>query len=296
MGQAASLTHDKFIMRIIHDEINKPSDASDVDTPRGESAKNEVQRLRGMIHSRKLGEDAVSELKESFDVFDKDGSGEIDARELGHLIKNLGLQRTKEQLHEMILKVDEDDSGEISFAEFCEMLGLKIARPEDKEDIEIGYDEPYGTVMFSQVEDRFFYKEGDIDDLIIIAAANAAQRAADKAAEQQMLMFRKTFDEFDSDGSGEIDVPELQQMVKAVGLERTEEELTKMVMEVDDDGSGEIGFDEFCVLVRQMLEQDGGNLMAVMDGSKRKEMELLAQRKRDSGALIMWSALSRNEE
>jgi hypothetical protein len=28
--------------------------------------------------------------------------------------------------------------------------------------------------------------------------------------------------------------------------------------------------------------------MAVMDGSKKAEMELLKQRERDSGALIMW--------
>ena len=288
MGAAASLTHDQMIMRVIHDEIKLPLDASDVDTPRGESVKSEVQRLRGLIHSRKLGEDAVAELKEQFDVFDADGSGEIDARELGQLIKNLGLIRTKKQIHEMILKVDEDDSGEISFEEFCEMLGVKIAKPEDKVDLEIGYDEPYGTVMFSQVELRFFYKEGDIDDLIIIAAANAQQRAAEKAAEQQMEMFQQTFNEFDKDGSGEIDASELMLMIKHIGLERTEEQCYRMVMEVDDDASGEIGFEEFVVLVKKMLSEDGGaDLMAVMDGSKRKELELMAIRKRDSGARIM---------
>ena len=34
MGAAASLTNDRFIMRILFGEIQRPLDASDVDTPR----------------------------------------------------------------------------------------------------------------------------------------------------------------------------------------------------------------------------------------------------------------------
>ena len=92
MGQAASLTvPDKLIMRVCHDEILRPLDGADVDTPRGERAKQEVRRLRGMIEQRVLGEEAEAELREQFDRFDKDGSGEIDEKELGRLIKAIGL-------------------------------------------------------------------------------------------------------------------------------------------------------------------------------------------------------------
>ena len=86
MGAASSVTADRLIMRVVHDEIERPLDAADVDTPRGESAKQEVRRLRGMIEERTLGEDA-RELKKSFDAFDADGSGEIDAEELGELVR-----------------------------------------------------------------------------------------------------------------------------------------------------------------------------------------------------------------
>ena len=289
MGQAASLTHDRFIMRILHDEIKRPLDGSDVSTPRGETAKAEVQRLRGMIASRKLGEEAAEELKKDFDDYDADGSGEIDVHELGALIRQLGLHRTKEQLHTMVCKVDEDGSGEIDFPEFCEMLGIKISGPEDLEDIEIGYDKPYGTVMFSQQEDRFFYKEGDIDDLVIIAAAKAKERAAEEAAETRRTMFKKAFDEFDEDGSGEIDLKELATLVNELGLHRTDEELKTLMSAVDEDASGEVGFEELVEMMEQMMKEDAsGDMMAVMDGSKKAEMELLQQRERDSGALIMW--------
>ena len=56
--------------------------------------------------------------------------------------------------------------------------------------------------------------------------------------------FRKAFDEFDADGSGEIDVHELGTLIKEIGVECSEEDLRGLVDEVDDDGSGEIGFDE----------------------------------------------------
>ena len=70
MGAATSLTRDKFIMRIIHDEISRPLDGADVDTPRGDTAKHEVHRLRGLIGSRALGEEAAVELKLAFDEYD----------------------------------------------------------------------------------------------------------------------------------------------------------------------------------------------------------------------------------
>ena len=288
MGAASSVTADRLIMRVVHDEIERPLDAADVDTPRGESAKQEVRRLRGMIEERTLGEDAAEELKKSFDAFDADGSGEIDSEELGELVRQLGLVRTDEQLQEMVRSVDADGSGEIDFEEFCTMLGVKIKGPESLKDIEIGRDEPYGTVMFSEREERFFYKEGDIDDLIAAASAKAAESTL---SPDQKEMFREAFDRFDLDGSGEIDAGELYALTKELGLSRTEAELQRMVDEVDEDGSGEIDFKEFCVMMAEiMMEDTGGDVLAGLNGSKRRAMEERAQRKKDSGALIMWSA------
>jgi Ca2+-binding EF-hand superfamily protein len=209
---------------------------------------------------------------------------------IGSLIKKLGLRRTKVQLQEMLGKVDDDGSGEISFEEFCEMLGLKIQSPEDLEDIEIGYDKPYGTVMFSQQEERFFYKEGDIDDLILIAKAKEQERRAEEAAAARKTMFKKAFEDFDEDNSGEIDAFELALLVKELGLNKSEEELRILMGEVDEDNSGQVGFDEFVDMVEKMLREDNdGQMMAVMDGSKKAEIELKKQRERDSGALIMWN-------
>ena len=171
MGAATSLHRDKMIMRCIHDEITRPLDASDIDTPRGETAKHEVHRLRGLIGSRALGEEAAVELKVAFDEYDTDGSGEVGVEELGRIIKKLGLKRSKQQVQAMVDKVDADGSGEVDFVEYCALLGVTIRGPDDLKDIECCYDKPYGTVMFSEKENRFFYLEGDIDDLIAESAS-----------------------------------------------------------------------------------------------------------------------------
>ena len=92
------------------------------------------------------------------------------------------------------------------------------------------------------------------------------------------------------DGSGEIDCHELNHLIKDLGLVRTEQEIADMVVLVDEDGSGEIDFDEFTVMLAEILMEDGGpEMMALMSGSKKRQMEIKNQRKKDSGALIMWN-------
>ena len=287
MGAASSLNRDKMIMRCIHDEITRPLDASDIDTPRGETAKHEVHRLRGLIGSRALGEEAAVELKVAFDEYDTDGSGEVGVEELGRIIQKLGLKRSKQQVQAMVDKVDADGSGEVDFVEYCALLGVTIRGPDDLKDIECCYDKPYGTVMFSEKENRFFYLEGDIDDLIAAAAEKAAKSTL---SEEQLKSFKKAFDEFDLDGSGEIDASELNHLIKDLGLVRTPEEIDAMVLEVDEDESGEINFEEFTIMLAEIMMEDAGpEMIALMGGSKRRQMELKAQKKKDSGANIQWS-------
>lgn len=287
MGATSSITKDQLIMRIIHDEISRPLDGSDIDTPRGESAKSELIRLHHLLSSRTMGEDQEEELKRSFDEIDVDGGGELDADELSQLIHNLGLIRSKKEIEDMIASVDQDGSGTIDFPEFCSLLGVSVKGPEAMKDIEIGFDKPYGTVMFSQKENRFFYKEGDIDDLIEAAAARAAENSL---SDEMRNNFQKVFNEFDADNGGTIDTDELTDIMNSLNMPRTRQEIEEMVSLVDEDNSGEIDFDEFCVMMAtKLIEEAGGDISALMSGSKKKQYEEMEQRKKDSGAKILWS-------
>ncbi|RUP42862.1 calmodulin [Jimgerdemannia flammicorona] len=55
-----------------------------------------------------LTEDQISEFKEAFKVFDKDGNGFISAAELRHVMTSLGKTLSDEEVDEMIRKADVD--------------------------------------------------------------------------------------------------------------------------------------------------------------------------------------------
>jgi len=58
------------------------------------------------------------ELVNAFKIFDKDKSGSIDAIEMQELMKKLGFTMSPLEAHELIAEADDDDSGEVSYAEF----------------------------------------------------------------------------------------------------------------------------------------------------------------------------------
>ncbi|TKY54823.1 Calmodulin protein 4 [Spatholobus suberectus] len=69
-------------------------------------------------------EEEVNNLKEAFDVFDKDNDGLISVEELALVLTSLGLRegRKIEECKEMIKKVDMDGDGMVNFNEFKRMM------------------------------------------------------------------------------------------------------------------------------------------------------------------------------
>ncbi|CAD7926472.1 unnamed protein product [Amoebophrya sp. A120] len=69
-----------------------------------------------------LTNDQIRMYRRTFEVADADGSGFIDMRELMALFKRLGMAHTPEQVQDELRKVDADNSGELSFDEFCVLM------------------------------------------------------------------------------------------------------------------------------------------------------------------------------
>ena len=66
------------------------------------------------------------EIDDAFKLFDKDGSGNIDFYELRDAMRALGLQMTKEEVKEMMLKIDQDNNGFIDQDEFRVLMTEKL--------------------------------------------------------------------------------------------------------------------------------------------------------------------------
>ncbi|XP_052103934.1 neo-calmodulin-like isoform X1 [Mytilus californianus] len=63
----------------------------------------------------------VSDFKEVFELFDKDGDGTITIKELDTVMRSLGQNPTENEVKEMVQKVDKDGNGTIEFPEFLQM-------------------------------------------------------------------------------------------------------------------------------------------------------------------------------
>ncbi|KAG9154747.1 hypothetical protein Leryth_014244 [Lithospermum erythrorhizon] len=68
-------------------------------------------------------EPKMEEVKEAFDVFDENGDGFIDAKELKMMIRKLGFgEASEEECRRMIKTFDYDRDGKISVGEFVKLL------------------------------------------------------------------------------------------------------------------------------------------------------------------------------
>ena len=83
-----------------------------------------------------LTDDEVEELRRAFDLFDTDGGGTIDPKELRAAMRSLGLETKNQTVYQMIQDIDKDSKGEIDFDEFLDLMTSKLAGSDTEEDIQ----------------------------------------------------------------------------------------------------------------------------------------------------------------
>ena len=82
-----------------------------------------------------LTEEEILEIKEAFDLFDTDGSGTIDPKELRAAMQSLGFEAKNQTIFQMISDLDKNKSGSIDFEEFLDIMTARMSDKDTREDI-----------------------------------------------------------------------------------------------------------------------------------------------------------------
>ncbi|KAF9125231.1 phospholipid scramblase 1 [Mortierella sp. 14UC] len=80
-----------------------------------------------MSANTNLSEEQLAALKESFDTFDKNGDGAINASELRSLLRIVGEKFHSKHISETMLEFDTNNDDHIDFKEFL-VLANKIVK------------------------------------------------------------------------------------------------------------------------------------------------------------------------
>ena len=68
-------------------------------------------------------------------MFDVDNDKNISVKELSTIMRSLGQNPTEEEVNQMIKDADEDESGEIDFYEFCNLMAKRIKETDHDEEL-----------------------------------------------------------------------------------------------------------------------------------------------------------------
>ena len=115
------------------------------------------KRVRRIIKQKKiLTCEEVKEIKDAFDLFDKDGSESIDVGELKDAMKALGIHLDKTQVKKLMEKADKDGSGSIDLDEFTSLMAEKIHGRDTKDELKKAFwmydDDEGGTIGFDNLK------------------------------------------------------------------------------------------------------------------------------------------------
>ena len=87
-----------------------------------------------------LTQNEIEELRQAFDLFDTNGNGKIDVKELRSAMQSLGFDTKNPTIYQMIQDIDKSSATEVNFDEFLNLMTSRLAGSDTKEDIQKIFD------------------------------------------------------------------------------------------------------------------------------------------------------------
>ncbi|OEL20224.1 putative calcium-binding protein CML28 [Dichanthelium oligosanthes] len=151
-----------------------------------------------------------SELRRVFQMFDKDGDGQITKKELGESFRNLGIYIPDDELDATMGKIDANGDGCVDVEEFGmlyrSIVGEGQGADADKRDEEEDMREAFN--VFDQNGDGYITVE-ELRSVLSSLGLKQGRTAED---------CRKMISKVDADGDGRVDFTEFKQMMRGGGV------------------------------------------------------------------------------
>lgn len=155
------------------------------------------------------------DLKETFEIFDKDEDGFLNACDLKNTMSQLGLSLADDDIHAMMRSVGVGPQGKISYPEFCKMFEFNGMSPNIKQKV-------------------------------------SRKRTSDSFSSREKTELQAVFSVFDKDRDGFITMEEVLQVLMSMGIQNPSRQyINEVFRQVDLDGNNQIDFNEFLLLVRK---------------------------------------------
>nr|XP_034984512.1 calmodulin-like protein 3 [Zootoca vivipara] len=223
--------------------------------------------------AQRLTEEQITEYKEAFSLFDKDGDGAITTKELGTVMRSLGHNPTEAELQSIIDKVDANGSGTVDFAEFLSLMAKQSRDSDSEEEIREAFRvfDKDGNGYISTAELRHVMTnlgekltDEEVDEMIKEADVDGDGRVnyeefvrvmmekERRYREAELSVVKEAFTHFDTDGDGVITSSELGEVMRSlehvlVSLRErfTDEKVEEMMKQVDANSDGKVTYEEF---------------------------------------------------
>ncbi|VWU49159.1 centrin-1, putative [Hepatocystis sp. ex Piliocolobus tephrosceles] len=161
---------------------------------------NMIRSTNARNKRNELNEEQKLEIKEAFDLFDTNGTGRIDAKELKVAMRALGFEPKKEDIRKIISDVDKEGTGTIDFNDFLDIMTIKMSERDPKEEILKAFrlfdDDETGKISFKNLK-------------------RVAKELGENITDEEI---QEMIDEADRDGDGEINEEEFMRIMKKTNL------------------------------------------------------------------------------
>ncbi|GAB6029229.1 Centrin-1 [Chamberlinius hualienensis] len=147
-----------------------------------------------------ITEEQKSDIKAAFDIFDLEGKGVIQTKDLKVAMRSLGFEPKKEEVKKIISKIDAKQTGLIKYEDFLNLISNKMVEKGASEEILKAFclfdDDQTGKISFKNLK-------------------RVSEQLGENLTEEEL---QEMITEADKDGDGEISKEEFLRIMKKTSL------------------------------------------------------------------------------